>query len=72
MPLLLPFPIAAMLTLAATSGGVRASFFPHPGATMNVYRPLSAYCATGCTAPPVVVVAGESLCQRCADAMGAA
>lgn len=34
-------------------------------------RPLSAYCATGCTAPPVVVVAGESLCQRCADAMGA-
>lgn len=33
---------------------------------------LLGFCATGCTTPPAVVVAGEDLCQECADEMGVA
>lgn len=32
---------------------------------------LLGYCATGCTTPPAVVVAGEAMCWACADEMGA-
>lgn len=38
--------------------------------TNTVYMP--AYCATGCTTPPTVLVEGEAICCACADAMGAA